>query len=229
MALSTQRKAYIGILVVAVGAFGVDQLFLQGSAAPPGPASAAAAAPAAPAAPIEIPATIPGKAARSLGELAERIEKLRVSLDARSADADAFILPAGWRPPAPAKDPATKEPPAPRRTAEEVRAQLKVSLTVIGHSQSGSRALITAGGDVEARRTYEVGERVAGCIVREIRADAVVVEVQETGERVHIPVDKDSVKSIYPPRKDPQSGPAGPDQVPAQTEDKKAPAAQQGV
>lgn len=233
VALSKQRKAYVGILVAAVGALAVDQVFLQGGGAPAPAAASAAGAPAAPS-DVSIPATIPGKAARSLGELAERIERLRVSLEGGArpeghegeafAVSDAFILPAGWRPPVPAPEVkvAVEAPKAEKRTAETVRAALHLTATVTGQSPLAVVTLKSEKSEKPGSRMCKIGEEVEGCVVREIRSNAIVVELLETGELIEIAVDKRTEKSDTQLIPGGETGAKGVEQGSAPEGDKKA-------
>lgn len=99
--LNKQRKLFIGILTVGLGALALDRLVLREDA---GPDAAAAASPAA------SPAAEPGKSPRQGPSVAERLKGIdvRVRQAPEAPSNDAFHAPKGMFPKQPA--PESKKP-----------------------------------------------------------------------------------------------------------------------
>lgn len=171
MELSRERKIFVGLFVTAIGALGVDQVFLSPSGASAGVVSPAltGAVASTPAEAGLAPST--GSVGKTLAEFARKLQGLddSASLDPALAG-DAFAVPVAWlQTPETVSEPlaAQASPPGPPR----------FSLSSVMPTKRGGVAVIDG-------KTYRQGEQIGDFTLEAVEPRSVVVRRGEELYRV---------------------------------------------
>ncbi len=177
MALSKERKVYLSVLTLGLGALAADRFFVLDE----GPASASAADLL-----VKSDATSTPAAASPAPSFPEKLREQAASLSAEAAAGDVFMIPAAWLP----KPAASSEPEPEQARSEDVSLAFadQLSLSSIAGSASGgvqsaviNKLLLSRGDRFDVRDGKARRSEHGAFELVEVTAESVKVRLVDTG------------------------------------------------